>query len=397
LAAISEQYLAYEKAYQSLKHTTCYAVKANSSAAVLSALHQEGCGFDVNSHGELYRVMKVGASPERITMTGVGKTARDIVDGLDAGILLFNAESFEECELINAIAGEKNVVANIVLRVNPDVGAETHPYIATGLAEHKFGLHEDAVRNLLPAFATLKSVSLIGFGMHLGSQIFEPSPFVDGLKKLFPLTEQAVNQHRYSIRFLNIGGGIGVPYSPADPRVDATQIAQSVIPIVREFSSKSGIALTLLSEPGRYFVANAGILLTRVKYVKRAEQRTFVILDAGMNDLIRPALYNAHHEIHPIDFTEDRGEEVIDIVGPVCESGDTFAVQRRMRRVEAGEYVAIFSAGAYGSTMSSNYNSRPLAQEIGVRGRHWFIARRRQTMEEMLQAEALPPYGDSEL
>jgi diaminopimelate decarboxylase len=383
LDAIARKYRDYERAFAPLRHETMYAVKANSSLAVLQSLSREGCGFDVNSRGELFRALKAGASGRNISMTGVGKSASDIRDGLDAGIAFFNAESLEECILINKIAEDRATRARAVLRINPDVDAHTHPYIATGLAEHKFGLSEADTRQALGEASALPHLAIAGFGMHLGSQLFDASPYVEGVNKLLAFMRSVAPALREPVTVVNIGGGIGVRYSERDPAFDAGAVVAAIAPIMRDFGS----GLQVYSEPGRYLVANAGILVAKVEYVKRTSNRVFVILDAGMNDLIRPALYEAHHEIHPVYDRTDRKLESVDIAGPVCESGDTFAVQRRMRIVEQGELVAIFSAGAYGSVMSSNYNARPYASEAAVRVGGWFIARERQTLEQMVQNE----------
>jgi diaminopimelate decarboxylase len=383
LDAIVEKYRAYESAFAPLQHGTMYAMKANSSLAVLRALAGAGCGSDVNSRGELFRALRGGADPRNISMTGVGKSPTDIRDGLEAGIAFFNAESLEECLLIDAIAAERGAKARAVLRINPNVDAHTHPYIATGLAEHKFGLSEEDTRTALSTAAQLPHLSIAGFGMHLGSQLFSAAPYVEGVTKLLAFVRSVAPMLPEPVSIINIGGGIGVPYAAEDPAFDARAVVDAIAPILRAFDP----ALRVYSEPGRYLVANAGILVSTVEYVKRTNNRTFVILDAGMNDLIRPALYEAHHEIHPVIDRPERGEEVVDIAGPVCESGDTFAVRRRMQSVRPGERVAIFSAGAYGSVMSSNYNSRPLAAEVAVRGDRWFIARERQTLEDMVRNE----------
>jgi diaminopimelate decarboxylase len=384
LDAIAAAHAAYEQAFAALDHLTCYAVKANSSLAVLDALIRSGAGLDVNSRGELFRALRCGADPSRITMTGVGKSRQDIEDGIDAGILLFNAESAEECERINDIAETRDVTASVVLRINPDVDAHTQPYLATGLAEHKFGLSiEDAVAEI-DRIVALPRVRLAGFGMHLGSMLFDAAPYTAGLRTLSAFIARIRPRLRHDVTHVNIGGGIGVPYLDDDVPFAPQALADV---IARELPA----GVRLLTEPGRLLVANAGVLLTRVEYVKRNNLRTFLILDAGMNDLIRPALYDAHHEIRPARLHPGRPVQSYDVVGPVCESGDTFAVQREIEEVRQDELVAIFSAGAYGATMSSTYNSRPLAAEAVVSEGTWLLARDRQSLEQLILNEQLPP------
>lgn len=385
--AIVRRYRSYASAFDGMNHRTCYAVKANSTRCVLSALNDAGCGFDVNSRGELFRALKAGAEPASITMTGVGKTDADVVDGLEAGITAFNAESFEECARIDRLAAQRGLRARVILRINPDVDAHTHPYIATGLASHKFGLTEESVREALPNLLALRNIELVGFGMHLGSQIFDVSPYVQGVEKILSFIRSIASMLPRPISIINIGGGLGVAYDEHERDADPAALARALRPLLS--ASIEGLAsdFALLSEPGRFLVANAGVLISRVEYIKRTSSRTFLILDAGMNDLIRPALYEAYHEMRPVNL-RNSGSVPYDVVGPVCESGDTFATQRSMAEVSEGDFVAIFSAGAYSATMSSNYNSRPLAAEVAVQNGQWFIARKRQTLEQMIQNEA---------
>lgn len=380
LDAIAARYRSYEDAFAGVEHLTCYAVKANASLAVLRALARAGSGFDVNSRGELYRALRAGADPSRITMTGVGKTRQDIDDGLAAGILLFNAESVEECVRIDEVARNRGVVATVVLRINPDVDAHTHPYIATGLAEHKFGLSAADAESAIARVASLEHVRLAGFGMHLGSMLFDAGPWLEGVRTLLAFIERVRPSLRHPVTHLNIGGGIGVPYGDAPVDFGPGALVAAIAPLLPR-------GVRLLSEPGRFLVANAGVLLARAEYIKRNNQRSFLILDAGMNDLIRPALYEAYHEIRPVQLHPGRAIVPYDVVGPVCESGDTFAVQRRMQEVREGELVAIFSAGAYGSSMSSTYNSRPLAAEAVLENGAWRLARARQTLEQLTENE----------
>lgn len=380
----------YTGAFETLPHTTCYAVKANSTGAVLRALVRAGAGFDVNSRGELFRALRAGADPLRITMTGVAKTDADIDDALAAGILYFNAESAEECARIDALAARQDLHASVLLRINPNVDAHTHPYIATGLAEHKFGLSGNDALEAVKQFRGLPHVSLDGFGMHLGSQIFDPAVFVEGLDRMLDFIDSIAAELSAPLRVLNIGGGIGVPYAEDETAVAPADVARAIAASferARRSSWAHPDGLRLVSEPGRYIVANEGILVTRVEYIKRSGERNFLLLDAGMNDLIRPALYEAYHHVVPVIERHGGGEATYDIAGPVCESGDTFALARRMAAVKAGDLVAIHSAGAYGAAMSSIYNSRPFAAEVAVQGGSWFIARSRQSLDQIIENE----------
>ena len=383
LDAVADSYAIYEAAFSALDHLTCYAVKANSSLALLKTIVDAGAGLDVNSRGELLRALRAGADSSRITMTGVGKSRQDIAAGIEAGILLFNAESAEECVRIDEIAHAHGSIATVVFRINPDIDAHTHPYIATGLAEHKFGLSIDDADAVIDDVAALHHIRLAGFGMHLGSMLFDSEPYVKGIRALSAFIDRIRPRLQHDVTFINIGGGIGVPYRddavPFSPRTLVDSIRKEVPPQLR-----------VLSEPGRFLVANAGILLASVEYIKHSNDRTFLILDAGMNDLIRPALYEAHHEIHPTRLHPKRKAVLYDVVGPVCESGDTFAVHRTIQEMRQDERIAIFSAGAYGATMGSSYNSRQLPAEVVVSNGIWRVSRERQSFEQMLENERLP-------
>lgn len=382
LDAIATRLADWIGAFGEMPHIVSYAVKANSSLAVLQRLKREGSSFDVNSRGELHRARAVGIEPQFITMTGVGKSALDIRAALECDILFLNAESLEECIRIDAIATELNVRARVVLRINPDVDAHTHPYIATGLAGHKFGLSVDDALEAIPIITGLQNVTLAGFGMHLGSMIMDSSPYAEACTKLRAFIDSIRPQLRDPLRYINIGGGVGVPYAEQDERVDMHSFIAELRPLLQSFDA------TIVVEPGRFLVANAGVLVSKVEYVKRTATQTFVILDAGMNDLIRPALYEAVHELQPLRFDPSRQFIEAHVVGPVCETGDTFERERMMREVRAGEMVAFFSAGAYGATMSSRYNSRPFAAEIVISGGTAYLARRRESLDEMLALEA---------
>ena len=363
-------------------HTICYAVKANSSLAILKMLAGLGCGFDIVSGGELERVR--AAAPEalrRVVFSGVGKQVWEMDAALDAGILLFNVESEAELEVLAARAAAKGKVARIALRVNPDVFAETHPYISTGLREHKFGIAIDKARVVYQRAMGLDGVEPVGVSVHIGSQIRSVEPFAESVKRVGKLVEE-LRADGMDIRYVDAGGGLGIEYGVAD--FDAAASARTYAAAVMEASR--GLGAHLLLEPGRFLVAQAGALLTRVLYVKQNGSKTFVIADAGMNDLIRPALYQAHHEIWPVVRSE-RAAMVADIVGPVCESGDFFAKDRELAEVRAGELLVLLDAGAYGMSLASQYNTRVRPAEVLVESGAARLVRRRETVEDLLAAE----------
>ncbi len=363
-------------------HTICYAVKANSSLAILKMLATLGCGFDIVSGGELERVRR--AAPEalgRVVFSGVGKQVWEMDAALDADILLFNVESEAELEVLASRAAARGKTARIALRVNPDVFAETHPYISTGLREHKFGIAIDKARAVYQRAMMLDGVEPAGVSVHIGSQIRSVEPFAESVKRVGKLVEE-LRSDGMDIRYVDAGGGLGIEYGVAD--FDAAASARTYAAAV--MAASRGVGAHLLLEPGRFLVAQAGALLTRVLYVKQNGSKTFVITDAGMNDLIRPALYQAHHEIWPVVRSE-RAEMVADIVGPVCESGDFFAKDRSLPEVRAGELVVLLDAGAYGMSLASHYNTRVRPAEVLVEGGKARLVRRRETVEELLGAE----------
>ena len=363
-------------------HTICYAVKANSSLAILKMLAGLGCGFDIVSGGELERVRR--AAPEalgRVVFSGVGKQVWEMDAALDAGILLFNVESEAELEVLAARAAAKGKVARIALRVNPDVFAETHPYISTGLREHKFGIAIEKARAVYRRAMELEGVEPAGVSVHIGSQIRSVEPFAESVKRVGRLVEE-LRSDGMDIRYIDAGGGLGIEYGAAD--FDAAASARTYAAAVMEASR--GLGAHLLLEPGRFLVAQAGALLTRVLYVKQNGSKTFVIADAGMNDLIRPALYQAHHEIWPV-VRSSRAAMVADIVGPVCESGDFFAKDRELAEVRAGELLVLLDAGAYGMSLASQYNTRARPAEVLVESGAARLVRRRETVEELLGPE----------
>lgn len=374
---------AYTSAFQDYPHIICFALKANSNIAILRLFAKNGGGADIVSGGELYRALKAGISPKRIVYAGVGKTEEEIRFALKSKILMFNVESADELREINRIAGTMRLQAPIALRINPDIDPETHPYIATGLKEHKFGIPiEDALEHYRVA-SRLENIKVIGIHKHIGSQITKISPFVDALQNILFLVDK-LGSEGLNIQYLDIGGGLGISYKDEEPPVPE-DLARNLIPLLK------GRRLTLIIEPGRSIVGNAGILVTRVLYQKKVEEKEFVIVDAGMNDLIRPSLYGAYHHLLPV-IRRKRDSVLCDIVGPICESGDFLAKERKLKKVKKGEYLAVMGAGAYGFSMSSNYNSRPRAAEVIVRGREHFLIRSRETYGDLIEGERIPAF-----
>ncbi len=376
----------------------CYATKANSNLSVLQLLAKEGAGFDIVSGGELFRVGKAGGDPAKCTFAGVGKTRPEIEAGLRQGIYSFNVESEAEAAFINQVAGELGLLAPIALRVNPNVDAKTHKYISTGKSENKFGIDYASIREAYARAAALPNLRIRGLQMHIGSQLTSVSPFVEAVEKVLPLVEEL--KSLYNIEFFSIGGGIGIVYhdslasgaaswweSQAEKPLTAEEYASRLVPLLKP------LGLRIVLEPGRYMVGNAGVLLTEVLYEKRGSAKTFKIVDAAMNDLIRPALYEGHHEVAALKEPVSGETEVADIVGPVCESGDFFAQNRELPRLQAGDRLALLSAGAYGFVMASNYNSRPLPAEILVSGEEARVVRKRQTYEDLIAGETLATEG----
>jgi diaminopimelate decarboxylase len=391
---ILDHYRRLDAALGELDHLICYAVKANSNGAILRLLAQAGAGFDIVSGGELFRVLRAGGAAEKCTFAGVGKSREEIEYALAEGVFSFNIESEAELEWIDRVARENGVQASIALRVNPDVDAGTHQYVSTGRSENKFGIALDRVAEVYEKAARLPNLRLRGIQMHIGSQITEAAPFAEAIEKVAPLVRELKEHH--AIEFFSVGGGMGIVYRRAlesgsgkwwhehGGETAAFSVADyqaAIVPPLRE------LGLRVLLEPGRFLVGNAGVLLTRVRYLKQAAKKKFVIVDAGMNDLIRPALYQSFHEIVPVRETDDQTREAVDVVGPVCESGDFFAQDRELPRVKEGDLLALMSAGAYGFVMASNYNSRPFPAEVLVDGDHCSLIRRRQTMEDLVREE----------
>ncbi|WP_165677253.1 diaminopimelate decarboxylase [Metapseudomonas otitidis] len=380
-AHIEAQYRSYADALQGVPHLVCYAVKANSNLAVLNLLARLGSGFDIVSSGELERVLAAGGSADRVVFSGVGKSRDDMRRALEVGVHCFNVESVDELERLQVVAAEMDVKAPISLRVNPDVDAGTHPYISTGLKENKFGIAIEQAEAVYLRAASLSNLDVVGVDCHIGSQLTSLPPFLDALDRLLALVDRLATQGVH-IRHLDLGGGLGVRYKDEQPPV-----AGDYIKAVRE--RIAGRDLALVFEPGRYIVANAGVLLTQVEYLKHTEHKNFAVIDAAMNDLIRPALYQAWMDVVPVQPRDGEAQRY-DLVGPICETGDFLAKDRDLALAE-GDLLAVRSAGAYGFVMSSNYNTRGRAAEVMVDGEQAYEVRRRETLEELYAGESLLP------
>jgi len=369
---------ALKKPFKKTSHLLCYSVKACSNVAILELLAGEGYGFDIVSGGELYRALQAGADPRTIVFSGVGKTDEELAFALAQDILLFNVESEAELVMLDAVAARLGKRARVGLRINPDVDPKTHRYIATGLKDSKFGIPRKRALAAFRAARTLPHLDVVGLDCHIGSQLTEVAPFVAAAKRVRALHDELVRDG-FHIRYLDLGGGLGITYDDESPPApDAYGAALRDV--------LKGLDVTLLLEPGRVLVGNAAVLLTRVTLTKDADTKRFVVTDAGMNDLIRPALYDAHHAIEPVG--KPRGAaRAVDVVGPVCESGDFFAKSRPLPPVESGDLLAIRSAGAYGMSMASNYNSRPRAAEVLVDGDRFRVIRERETYEDLVRGE----------
>lgn len=375
---------AYQEAFDGMPHLVCFALKANSNSALLRLIAREGGGADVVSGGEIFRALRAGIPGRRIVYAGVGKTEGEIRFALKSKILMFNVESGAELEEIDRIAGDMRTKAPIALRINPDIDPETHPYIATGLKSHKFGIPIEEALEYYRLAQRLRNVSIVGIHKHIGSQITKVSPFVEALKKTLLLVD-GLREHGIGIEYLDVGGGLGITYRNEEPPLPR-DLAKGLVPLLR------GRRLTLILEPGRSIVGNAGMLVSRVLYLKERDGKTFVIVDAGMNDLMRPSLYNAYHCIQPVGKKARRRRIVADVVGPICESGDFLAKERDIPAVLPGEYLAVMSAGAYGFSMGSRYNSRPMIAEVLVMGKRHALVRNRETYRDLVRHEVVPDF-----
>jgi diaminopimelate decarboxylase len=383
---LERAYKAFDHALVGLPHQICYSVKANSSLGILAVLVGLGAGADIVSAGELYRWQKAGGDPKKVVFSGVGKTEDEMRAALAAGIGCFNVESGEELDVLNKVAVAANAVAPIALRVNPDVDPQTHPYISTGLKQNKFGVSMEESRALFERADELPGIEVIGVDCHIGSQLTKTAPFTDAIARLVELVDD-LSDEGIQIRQLDIGGGLGIDYgkgdgAPPSPAEYGLAVTQALAPL-------AALGVTLICEPGRVIVGQAGALLTRVLYRKQNEAKHFTIVDAAMNDLMRPALYGSHHPVWPVRGGAGLERPVIttDVVGPICETGDFFARDRALPALEAGELVAIGAAGAYGAAMSSNYNTRPRAAEILVTGESSAVIRTRETLDQLLANE----------
>ena len=381
-AAFEEAHKAYKSAFSNLNPTICYSVKANSNLSVLSLFAKLGAGFDIVSGGELERVERAGGDPGKTVFSGVGKSADEIDLALKKGILFFNVESYQELETIDAAAIRLGKKAPVSLRVNPDIDSKTHPYISTGFRKSKFGIDIREAAAMYEKASAMDGIEITGIDAHIGSQIFEVSSFEDSVKKLVGLLGD-LRAKGINPQYLDIGGGLGVRYGEDDNPSPLADFAASVERIME------GTDCSLVLEPGRSLAANAGVLLTRTRYIKRGSEKKFVVVDAALNDLVRPAFYGSHHEIAPVRQSDGSKMETADIVGPVCESGDFLATDREFPQVETGDLLAVMSAGAYCFTMSSNYNTRPRAAEVLVRGSEFRVIRRRESFEDMIRGETI--------
>ncbi len=377
-----DHYVKLKTAFRKIAPLVCYSVKANSNLALLKALVEKGAGLDIVSGGELFRALKVGCPAEKIVYASVGKTDREIEEAIRRGILFFNVESLPELENIDRIAGKLGKITNVAIRINPDVEAKTHKFITTGKITDKFGIDLNSAYKILLWRRKFTNVKISGLHIHIGSQITESAPFVAAIRKVAEFIRQ-LKRKGIELEYFNIGGGLGIIYDRQTPQT-AQKFAAKVLPLLE----RTGLKIIL--EPGRFIAGQAGILVTRVLYVKTTPRKKFVIVDGGMNDLIRPALYNAYHNILPL--RKSKGTETVDVVGPICESADFFAKERKLPKVKIGDFLAVMSAGAYGFSMASNYNTRLLPEEVLVVKDRTFVIRKRQTYEDLVRNEVIPPF-----
>ena len=380
-AALTDGYRQFSDALQGREHLICYAVKANANLAILNVFARLGAGFDIVSGGELQRVLAAGGDARKVVFSGVGKTAEEMRMALEAGILCFNVESSPELDRLNAVAAGMGKVAAVSLRVNPDVDAKTHPYISTGLKQNKFGVAYTEAIALYRKARALANLHITGMDCHIGSQLTETSPFIAAVEKILALVD-ALASEGIHLEHLDLGGGLGICYDDETPPAIADYIAALL-------KALGGRAHKLILEPGRVLVGNAGVLLTRVEYLKHGEEKNFAIVDAAMNDLMRPALYDAYHRILPVE-QENHPAQNFEVVGPICETGD-FIGHDRMLAIAPQSLLAVFSAGAYGMSMSSNYNTRPRAAEVMVDGNTAHLVRERETVKHLMAGESLLP------
>jgi diaminopimelate decarboxylase len=382
-ATITRHYRVFDEAFNGLEHLTCFSVKSNSNIAILRALAREGAGADIVSGGELLRALRAGIPADKIVYSGVGKTPADIELALESDIFMFNVESIQELHAVSRIAGNMGGTASIAVRINPDVATDTHPYIATGMSENKFGIPMKDALHAYKVAEELQNIETRGISCHIGSQLIDIHPFTKALRSLHGLLRE-LREMGVEIRYLNLGGGLGITYDEENPP-HPNEYARALKEVIE------GDSITLILEPGRVIIGNAGILVTEALYTKSTSNKRFIIVDAAMNDLIRPALYNSFHAVQPVKRTISDMIKA-DLVGPVCETSDFFARDRAMHPFEPGDLVAIMSAGAYGFSMASNYNSRPRPAEVMVKGGQFSIIRARETPEELFKGESVPEF-----
>ena len=387
-ATLRQHFLAFDRAFSGVRHLTCFSMKSNSNMAILRLFALLGGGVDIVSGGELYRALKAGVKPDRIVYSGVGKGEADLEYALSTGILMFNVESSQEIVRLNQVAKRIGRRARLSIRVNPDVDPKTHPYISTGLKENKFGIDINDALDQYRMASGLKGLDAVGVSCHIGSQLTQVEPFVDALRKLKGLI-RALGDEGIRVDFLDLGGGLGITYeneAPPHPEEYARAIQAEL----------GATDLTLIFEPGRVIAGNAGILVTKVLYTKATGEKTFFVVDAAMNDLMRPCLYDSFHAIQPV---RPRGREKVkaDVVGPICESGDFLAREREVERLDPGDLIAVMSAGAYGYSMSSTYNSRPRACEVMVKEDRYYTIRKREGFEDLIRGESIPDFLTEDL
>lgn len=384
-ATLVRHFRAFDGAFKDIPHIVAFAVKANSNLSVLRLMALEGGGADIVSGGELFRALKAGIPPQKIVFAGVGKQRDEIRAALETDILMFNVESSAELRTLDEVAAETGRRARVALRINPDIDPKTHPYISTGLKKSKFGISADRALEEFRLASTLKHVEVVGVHKHIGSQLTEVAPFVDALKKILALARE-LKERGTPVQYINIGGGLGITYAheaPPHPK----DLAAAISPLVQDVPG------TLIMEPGRVIVGNAGALVTRVLYTKDGGAKRFVIVDAAMNDLLRPSLYGAHHDILPVSEASKTAEaSIVDVVGPVCESGDFLAKDRAMPAAKPDELLAVMSAGAYGFVMASNYNSRRRPAEVLVKDAQFHVVRQRESYEDLIRGESVPGF-----
>jgi diaminopimelate decarboxylase len=385
-STLVRHFRAFDGAFAGTPHLVCFSAKSNSNLAILHLFGTLGSGVDIVSGGELFRALRAGIPPGKIVYSGVGKTTAEIDSALRAGILMFNIESSQELEVIDARAGALGTRARVALRVNPDVDPHTHPYISTGLKSNKFGIDMDRALEDYSRAVHMENIDVVGVDCHIGSQLTRVEPFVDALLRLKELILR-LREMDIPVRYLDLGGGLGITYREEEPP-HPEEYARAIL------AEASGLGCTLILEPGRVIVGNAGVLLTRVLYTKKGETKRFVIVDAGMSDLIRPSLYGSYHRIEGVGRRGEEEGDLADLVGPICESSDFLAKDRRMPLFQRGDLLAVMSAGAYGFSMASNYNSRLRPAEVMVKGDRYAVIRRRETYEDLIAPEVLPPWED---